>query len=81
MLIRLLEINCFNDKDPYEDAKFLAGFTEDHYGEFIRMIREMKDNGEEFQVAVENDWYTIDSYVFCFPKNSEFLPCINVYVL
>lgn len=80
MLIRLLELNYGKD-DPYTDAKYLAGFYEKNYGEFVRMIREMKNNGEEYQLSVKDDWYTLDSYVFNFPENSDMLPCVDVYVV
>ena len=81
MLIRILELNYHDDKDIYNDAKFLASYTEEHYGEFMRMLNELKDNGEEFNISVGEDWYAIDSYVFNCPKNEAYLPCINVYVM
>ena len=79
MLIRLLSKNILDD-DPYENAKFLSAFIENRYGEFIRMLRELKNGKEEFQISVGENWYTIDTYIFSFPENSEMLPCINVYV-
>lgn len=81
MLIRLLELNYENDSDIYEDAKFLAAYKEQNYAEFIRTIKELKDNGEEFKISVGEEWYAIDTYVFNFPKDDEHIPCINVYVM
>ena len=81
MLIRLLEIDYIDDGDPYTGAKFLAAYREPNYAEFVKMLHDMKDNGEEFQIAVDDEWYIIDTYVFSFPKNDGMLPCINVYVM
>jgi len=80
MLIRLLQIN-FSSDDIYEDAKYLSGFKTDNYGEFMKMLSELKNNSEEFNIAVGEEWYTIDTYVFSFPKDSDSLPCINIYVI
>lgn len=82
MLIRLFEINCCDDKDPYEDATFLKAYRENDYASFVKMLSYLKDNGEsEGQIAVGDEWYFLDTYVFCFPEDSERLPCINVYVV
>lgn len=81
MLVRLLELNYKDEKDIYEDAKYLAGFKVDDYGEFIKMITELKNNDEEYHISVGDEWYSIDTWIFNFPENDEILPCINVYVL
>lgn len=81
MLVRLLELNYKDGKDIYEDAKYLAAFEVKDYGEFIKMITLLKENNEEYDIAVGEEWYSIDTWVFNFPENDEILPCINVYVL
>ena len=81
MLVRILQLNYKDDADLYEDAKYLAGYNEPNYAEFVRMLKQLKDDGEEFQISVGEDWYMIDTYVFNCSANSEILPCINVYVM
>ena len=81
MIIRLYELSYENDIDPYENAHFLASFEGKNYDAFVRTLSALKDNDEEFQISLDDEWYTLDTWVFNFPKNSEYLPSVDVYVL
>lgn len=81
MLVRLFEENYKEENDIYDDAKFLAAFKVNDYGEFVKMLTLLKQNDEEYHIAIGNEWYTLSTWVFNFPENGEILPCINVYVL
>lgn len=78
MLIRLVEYN-FNDPEDESgmiNPKFIAAYDEKNFDKLMNFIK----NSKGIDIVVGDDWYTIDTYVFHFPKDSDSIPSINIYV-
>lgn len=79
MLVHFVKPNMLKDADglDYDDCKVIAHFKIKDYQRFIKFIQAMKGH----ECSLGNEWYTIDSFIFCLPQDFEHVPCIKVFVI
>ena len=78
MLIHFVQPQFSDEYDDYDydNYKVINAFTVKDYHRFIKFIQAMKGH----EVDLDGTWYTIETYVFKLPKDSDSLPCLMIYV-
>lgn len=78
MLVHFVKPEWSDEYDGFDYDKYhiISTMQIKDYQRFIKFLDSMKEQ----QVEYQGEWYTIDSYVFVAPQDSNFLPCIRVYV-
>jgi len=78
MLIHFVQPEWSNEYGglDYDNYHIISALTIEDYERFIKFIDSMK----EHECEINGEWYTIDSYIFVLPKDSDCVPYIKVYL-
>ena len=79
MLVRYLEYKDF-DKDV-EKAEFVKGEEIENFDKFYNMLNQAQfDIKNNLQIEIDGEWYWAEDFRYSVPKDSDHVPCINVYM-
>lgn len=62
----------------YEKTKIISTYTIEDYDRFVNFIEYLKKYDKE--IIIDEKWYSIEDYVFEFPKNFDYMPVLKIYV-
>lgn len=76
MLVRLVEYNWTKDDDTgMQNPNFIKAYNFKDIDKIIEFIKSIIDH----DVRVGDEWYTIQDYIWVFPKDEDSVPCLDVY--
>lgn len=78
MLVQFVEPKLLSESDnwDYDAYHVISAFDVKDYQRFIKFIETMKGR----ECVLNDKWYTVDSYMFNLPRDSDYVPCIRVYI-
>ena len=78
MLVRILELNFTNnDSEGMDNAHYLAGYEFENIDKIIEFVKSMKGK----DLRINDEYYTIEDWIWNFPQDFDSLSCLDIYVL
>lgn len=77
MLVRIYELNfTMDDNTGIDNATFLKGYNFQDIDKIVEFVKSMK--GKDLRIG--DIWYTIDSFIWTFPEESDNIPSFDIFV-